>query len=323
MSRLQHIFFLSFITLCLACGVISRLTHTAPLADEAAAANQMITEKVAAATQVIPAEAQTVISHPSAHNEESTRAHADFLHRLEVETEKFNHAAAETYAARAELTINTHAAWNAVISTNAEAYRILHKRACESHSGETLCTICDSTGYMHFCVLCQNNGGKCLSCEGSGRSQAGRLCPACLGKKKCFLCYGTSKMPCLFCDDGTVTHTLINPPTRMPLMCPSPAEAQMVEIRKEKENQSRSADAASVWMENRPSIQHVIQAIQAERAQTSSTTPTAYVKSGSEWFWMCLICSLAAALGIAFTFKTLRGRKANPKAQGRMKKQPA
>ena len=306
-----------------ATGIDMLLARTAPLAEEAAADTQMITGEAAAGTQLIPAEAQTVISPPSAHDEESTRAHADFLHHLEVETKKFNDAAAETYAARAELTINTHAAWNAVISTNAEAYRILHKMACESHDGESLCTICDSTGYMHFCVLCQNNGGKCLSCGGSGRSQAGRLCPACLGKKKCFLCYGTGRMPCLFCDDGTVTRTLIDPPTRMPLMCPSPAEAQMVEIRKEKENQSRSADAASVWMENRPSIQQVIQAIQAERAQTSSTTPATYVKSGSEWFWICLICSLAAALGIAFTFKILHGRKAKPKAQGRMKKQPA
>jgi CheY-like chemotaxis protein len=106
-------------------------------------------------------------------------------------------------------------AWSTILATNWPAYLALKQQAAASSSKTAPCTICDGRGLMTFCVLCDHSG-KCIQCGGSGRT-FGDPCPACRGTGKCYLCFGTGKMPCLFCDDGTVYLKGPAPRAQMPI----------------------------------------------------------------------------------------------------------
>jgi hypothetical protein len=106
--------------------------------------------------------------------------------------------------------------WSNVISTNWTTYQDLRKKAAGSANKAAPCTICDGQGLMHFCIVCENSG-KCIDCNGKGKTAYGEPCPACRGKGNCYLCHGAGKMPCLFCDDGLVYSQGVPPPVNLPL----------------------------------------------------------------------------------------------------------
>lgn len=93
--------------------------------------------------------------------------------------------------------------WKQVVADNREAYQALLAKALNSPHNETACTICDGMSYMP-CVMCKGRDGKCVTCRGSGQSNQEALCPTCLGKGKCYLCAGSRKMFCPFCNDGMI-----------------------------------------------------------------------------------------------------------------------
>jgi len=69
---------------------------------------------------------------------------------------------------------------------------------------------------MRFCIMCDGKG-KCPTCKGTGLTVTGDYCSTCLGKGKCYLCLGKGRMPCPFCDDGTIYPNLPAPPKMPPL----------------------------------------------------------------------------------------------------------
>lgn len=94
-------------------------------------------------------------------------------------------------------------AWTRLLSANDVLYSSLLDKAKQTSRGQTPCTICDGDSYMP-CLLCQNHNGKCTECGGVGHFGSDAYCPACLGKGKCYLCAGSGKMLCPFCDDGMI-----------------------------------------------------------------------------------------------------------------------
>jgi hypothetical protein len=135
---------------------------------------------------------------------------------METERAKWNRATTNMGSARLDLRLAKKTAWSELISTNWQTYQALRKQAEHSPTGTAHCTICNGAGVMSFCVLCEHNDGKCLTCKGTGKLSANEYCPACLGKGKCFLCGGGGRMPCPFCDDGTIDLKLPPPPKMMP-----------------------------------------------------------------------------------------------------------
>ena len=146
-----------------------------------------------------------------------TQARIDKLSGLEIERGMRDRATANMQEARIVLRLQKNSAWIDMLTANWQAFQTLRRHAVESPTGETPCTLCDGTGSMEFCVLCEHDHGKCLTCGGTGRTPSGGYCPSCLGKGKCYLCGGTGKMTCPFCDDGIVSLKLPPPPATMPL----------------------------------------------------------------------------------------------------------
>jgi hypothetical protein len=103
------------------------------------------------------------------------------------------------------------------MATNQLAFLALRDKAKHSPLEETACTLCDGKGSMHFCLVCPKNRGVCQACNGLGHNGYGDLCPACLGKRKCFNCFGSGKMLCPFCNDGTISAKGPLPPATMPV----------------------------------------------------------------------------------------------------------
>jgi len=150
-------------------------------------------------------------------HERLTQAHVKELARLEEEQRKRNQAAAGMKPAREHLQFKAQDGWSELLATNSAAFIALRKRAAQSPTGETPCTLCDGGGYQHYCVLCPEAKGKCATCKGSGMFSAKEYCPTCLGTGKCFLCFGTGKMSCPFCNDGMVSLKWPLPPARLPI----------------------------------------------------------------------------------------------------------
>ncbi len=93
----------------------------------------------------------------------------------------------------------------------------LRQQAANLPTGEIRCTLCDGRGTMRSCVLCSGYKGKCVTCNGSGKLSDLEDCPTCLGDGNCFLCAGTRKMTCPFCDDGMMSANRPMPSGRMPI----------------------------------------------------------------------------------------------------------
>jgi hypothetical protein len=113
-------------------------------------------------------------------------------------------AALKTEVTRRPLQLARREDWRQMIATNSELYRQLRLKASTSPHGVTPCTICDGLSYMHFCVMCKKNDGKCPTCKGTGLITVNDYCPTCTGSGKCYICNGTGRMLCAFCDDGMI-----------------------------------------------------------------------------------------------------------------------
>ena len=103
-----------------------------------------------------------------------------------------------------------------MIATSQALYAELRKKAATSPDKLTTpCTICDGQGAFP-CLMCEKNRGKCPECRGDGR-QSGEYCRTCIGDGQCFMCAGTGKMLCVFCDDGLVDLRVPSPPRTIAL----------------------------------------------------------------------------------------------------------
>jgi hypothetical protein len=94
-------------------------------------------------------------------------------------------------------------AYELVARTNSEKFAALVAGGRAGNLDRVTCTICNGSGNLPFCLVC-NNKGVCPSCNGAGQV-LGDICAACLGKGKCFVCSGSTHMQCVFCDDGIIT----------------------------------------------------------------------------------------------------------------------
>jgi hypothetical protein len=148
--------------------------------------------------------------------EQDQQSFAAEISRRDADQQQRLRAGTKTAQFRKEIQFSRSGAWSQLIAANWEAYQTLRAQAAANVSGTTPCTICDGRGSMAVCFLC-GNSGKCPTCFGTGKISGTELCPTCLGTGKCFLCGGTGKMTCPFCDDGIIYKTLPPPPQMLPI----------------------------------------------------------------------------------------------------------
>jgi len=178
----------------------------------------------------LPAQAQELVAQPEvtpvtpvenltgqAAYESQTQTRIRELSGLQREQEMRQRAAAKTGSAREVLQRLKAAQWLGVLTSNWPAFLLLREQAGHAPTGETPCTLCDGAGYMHYCVLCADSHGKCITCQGKGSLPSNELCPTCLGTAKCYLCFGTGRMSCPFCNDGMISRRWRMPPNNMPV----------------------------------------------------------------------------------------------------------
>ena len=252
MSRLQHFLFLGFTVSCVAYALWVRRDPAHPIQAEPAP-SALAAVPTATALQQAAAE------------EAATQAHLSALSKMESETKKREQVASRTFDARNTLRGARQNHWNAIISTNWESFQALRRVAAESPHRETACTLCDGTGGMPSCVLCRDKPGNCAVCEGTGE-RFGELCGACLGKGKCYLCFGSGKMPCLFCDDGVISLKGPLPSKVIPVYCQEPLPALAKENQEKKEEQLQALNTVSQLIHEGPSLQQALLVEQSQRA---------------------------------------------------------
>jgi hypothetical protein len=156
-------------------------------------------------------------AHQFVAHERLTRARIAELARMDEKKNRREHAAAATKVMREDLRSTKQDAWSEVISSNWNRFMELREKAAHLKNGETPCTICDGKGYMHSCILCTEKQGVCVACKGTGKTLVGDPCPVCLDTGKCFLCFGSGKMLCPFCNDGMIDAKWPPPPRQMPI----------------------------------------------------------------------------------------------------------
>lgn len=184
------------------------------LPEDAVAATPTPEEQPAA--QISPSYAEQVREREQAAYEQQTRAYQQELIDRDAARKEREKTLEEMKVQRSTISLDHQGAWAALINSNLAVFQDLRGLAAHSHGNETHCTICDGVGRMHFCILCDHNDGKCLTCRGTGR-YLGNTCPTCRGTGKCYLCSGTGKMGCPFCDDGTIYANAPFPPRQFPV----------------------------------------------------------------------------------------------------------
>src|SRR6185369_4886925 len=183
--------------------------------------------KPAAAAAVEP-EDEEAKEKEFADEENQLQAQRQALAGLESRRSLRAEAASHTYEYRRQWQLVRADAWSAVLAANSQAFATLRHQSEVSPDGDAHCTICDGRGTMDFCVLCENSS-KCPSCKGTGKGLRDEICPACMGVGKCYLCSGSGRMPCLYCDDGTISRKGPLPLTSLPLQC-DPETAQEIVV---------------------------------------------------------------------------------------------
>ena len=106
--------------------------------------------------------------------------------------------------------------WNQIIYTNLPSFDAARLQAVESHVDYIPCTVCHAHSKLEFCILCGNTG-KCPKCNGTGDLSSDQTCPTCMGTGQCFLCAGSGKMTCPFCDDGEISAHHKDPSSVIPI----------------------------------------------------------------------------------------------------------
>jgi len=138
------------------------------------------------------------------------------LEKMEKVKRQRDLAAEKTRQSRADIQRFRHRAWMEVIETYQPEFEILRAAAANSPSKKVPCAICGARGILDLCVVCDHTG-KCPTCKGTGKADDGGVCPTCLGSGKCFLCRGSGKMDCPFCQSSPLMKEVITPATPDPL----------------------------------------------------------------------------------------------------------
>jgi hypothetical protein len=125
-------------------------------------------------------------------------------------------AATKTLETRRLLQYTVGPRWSSVLRTNWPTYMELRAQAARSPNHETPCTICEGRQFLDFCVVCPEHKGECVTCRGSKHVSSDSICPNCLGRGKCYLCFGLGRMPCPFCYSGLVDDRRPVPSSSLP-----------------------------------------------------------------------------------------------------------
>jgi hypothetical protein len=148
--------------------------------------------------------------------EEANREQLEAATQREKMQQRLAEAVAHTKDYREQLQYTCGDAWAKYVSQNMKLFMSLRQQAARSPSQAAPCTICNGRGQASFCVLCKDTG-KCPTCGGTGALSTGAMCPTCQGRKVCYLCHGSGKMTCAFCNDGSVAVDQSTPPDKMPI----------------------------------------------------------------------------------------------------------
>ena len=178
----------------LACGVAFLNQEKQPIKAKTPV-ETAVTEK--------PATHEAPSSEPSDYERE-LNTHIQQLTRLQTMKESRDFAASKMAESRRFLAQTYHPQWLNLLATNWPAFMELRQQAARTPTRETPCTLCDGNGFESFCILCPEREGKCVSCRGSGHITSEEICPTCLGNGKCYLCFGSGKMLCPFCNNGVI-----------------------------------------------------------------------------------------------------------------------
>ncbi|MEY2430182.1 MAG: cyclic di-GMP phosphodiesterase [Verrucomicrobiota bacterium] len=184
------------------------------------------------------AQSHEPIANEQAAYEKRTRSRIAELAKMESAKRDRDLLALKGTEARRSLRASRAGLWTSLIATNWQVFQALRQQAAASPKSAIACTICDGGGSLDFCILCEHSG-KCVSCQGSGKTSHGDDCPACRGSGKCYLCFGSGKMLCPFCDDGIISSHGPAPGEEMPLLVETP-------VRQIAQAQSYSSSAAQI-----------------------------------------------------------------------------
>lgn len=207
---------LQYLAICLFCGllimlILSRISYEGASDGEA---------------KWVPSAIKSVVRDPAS-NEVSSRGKSEQTSERVKELEKMalnkkqrDQVAENTVRARKHLQFYGYIAWRKFIDAQMPVFEELRKQAALSPDKYVPCTICDAKGILELCVVCDHTG-KCPTCRGKGRDVDGP-CPVCLGNGKCFLCFGSGKMPCPFCQSQLLRREVITadtpkPPNEIPI----------------------------------------------------------------------------------------------------------
>jgi hypothetical protein len=130
--------------------------------------------------------------------------------------EHLTHANQHMLRTRRQAAADAYPAWTEAVRTNRQTYLALLEQAKQAPKGKVVCSICGESSYIP-CAMCKNHDGKCTTCGGIGSDAGSEFCPSCSGKGKCYLCNGTGKMFCPFCDDGMIRVDWPSPSSFPPL----------------------------------------------------------------------------------------------------------
>jgi len=179
------------------------------------------------ATAAVEPEDEEAKQKALADEEKQTQDQCQALADVETRRSLLDKAASHTHEARRQWQLARADAWSSFLSVNSQAFANLRRQSEVSPDGNAHCTICDGHGTLGFCVLCENSS-KCPSCKGTGKGLGDEICPTCIGGGKCYLCSGSGRMPCLYCDDGTISRKGPLPLRSLPLQCDPVTADQIV-----------------------------------------------------------------------------------------------
>jgi len=153
---------------------------------------------------------------PKSGPERQTEERLNQLAKQAEYLEKVQTAAQHTQESRKWVAQNAQNTWDAMLQANRAKYAALQQQLASSKTHTVHCTICNGLGELR-CSLCTAHPGKCATCGGSGYDSQGNVCATCLGSGRCFLCSGTRKMNCIYCNDGMIDEHTPAPPASAPL----------------------------------------------------------------------------------------------------------
>ncbi len=160
---------------------------------------------------------QVVSPEELAKQEIVKNAHIARLRSMEQAVQERNSAMLGTSNRWKAHQLATEWIWAQVVRTNYPRYKELMAIAGTNGVGEVACDICDGLSYMEYCIICREDPTRCPDCRGTGKEKNGAICSTCLGNGRCFICSGSGRMLCPFCDDGMIELVHPRPPNQIPL----------------------------------------------------------------------------------------------------------